>query len=254
MAWQEISGNWVLVPARPVGIVHFLGGAFIAAAPNVTYRSLLEHLGDRGYVVVATPFINTLDHFAIATQVLDSFDQALRHLRSRILRRRYLPIYGIGHSMGCKLHLLIGSLFPIQRAGNILIACNNFPARRSIPLAEQLSPVLEVKFTPTPQATNQLVAEKYQIRRNFLIQFAQDDLDQTGAIASILKERFPDLVSTQTLSGNHLTPINQDITWEPGEAFSPIDAIGQWFGQAVSNDLRQLKRSLSLWLEPTAPP
>jgi len=39
MDWQEISGNWVLIPRHPIGIVHFLGA--LAAAH---YRWLLEQL------------------------------------------------------------------------------------------------------------------------------------------------------------------------------------------------------------------
>ncbi|MFM7906725.1 MAG: DUF1350 family protein, partial [Microcystis sp.] len=27
MNWQEIAGNWVFLPRRPRGIIHFLGGA-----------------------------------------------------------------------------------------------------------------------------------------------------------------------------------------------------------------------------------
>ena len=77
MDWQELSGSWVLIPSRPVGIVHFLGGAFIAAAPQVTYRWLLEQLGRQGYLVVATPFLNTLDHVAIAREVLNRFETTL---------------------------------------------------------------------------------------------------------------------------------------------------------------------------------
>lgn len=26
MNWQEIAGNWVFLPRRPRGIIHFLGG------------------------------------------------------------------------------------------------------------------------------------------------------------------------------------------------------------------------------------
>jgi dipeptidyl aminopeptidase/acylaminoacyl peptidase len=59
--WQEVSGNWVLIPPKPTAIVHFLGGAFVAAAPQLTYRWLLEALASQGYAVVATPFVNTLD-------------------------------------------------------------------------------------------------------------------------------------------------------------------------------------------------
>jgi len=252
--WQEISGNWVLIPPRPVGIIHFLGGAFIAAAPNITYRSLLEHLSERGYVVVATPFINMLDHVAIAQDVLRNFEQALHYLQSHVLRRRYLPIYGLGHSMGCKLHLLIGSLFSVKRAGNMLLAFNNFPARRSIPLVEQLSPLFEVEFSPSPRSTQQIIVDRYQIRRNLLIQFARDDIDQTPIVDDILQQRFPGMVSSQILPGNHLTPLSQSLNWQPGRDFSPLDALGQWIGQSVSQDLNQLKRTLMLWLDPLSPP
>ncbi|MGB3202893.1 MAG: DUF1350 family protein, partial [Nodosilinea sp.] len=61
MNWQEVSGNWILVPPNPTAIVHFLGGAFVAAAPSVTYQWLLENLARQGYLIVATPFINTFD-------------------------------------------------------------------------------------------------------------------------------------------------------------------------------------------------
>ena len=45
MEWQEISGNWVYLPRRKIiGIVHFLGGAFVATAPQVSYRAILEQI------------------------------------------------------------------------------------------------------------------------------------------------------------------------------------------------------------------
>src|SRR4028119_1923299 len=145
MDWQEVSGSWVLIPQNPKGIVHFLGGAFVATAPQVTYRWLLEQLGHQGYVVIATPFVNTLDHTAIARDVLNRFETTLDRLQATaILRKRYLPIYGVGHSMGCKLHLLIGSLFSVERAGNILISFNNYAARDAIPLVDQFTPAFAV--------------------------------------------------------------------------------------------------------------
>ena len=89
MEWQENSGNWVLIPSRPKAIIHFLGGAFVATAPHVTYRCLLEILANQGYAVIATPFINTLDHLAIANNVLSSFENCLNHLyTSEILREK----------------------------------------------------------------------------------------------------------------------------------------------------------------------
>ena len=251
MNWKEIRGNWVLVPRHPIGIIHFLGGAFVATLPHLTYRWLLEHLGDKGYVIIATPFVNTLDHVAIAQSVLRKFERTLEILQeTREIRKVYLPIYGLGHSMGCKLHLLIGSLFTVQRAGNILISFNNFAANEAIPLVEQLNSTLEIEFTPTPAQTTQIVQESYQIRRNLLIKFNKDTLDQSANLTTILQTLFPEMVTIKTLSGTHITPLGQDVKWQSGSSFSPLDALGQWFKQEVYRDLNQLKQVILFWLNP----
>lgn len=251
MNWKEIRGNWVLVPRHPIGIIHFLGGAFVATLPHLTYRWLLEHLADKGYVIIATPFVNTLDHVAIAQSVLRKFERTLEILQeTREIRKVYLPIYGLGHSMGCKLHLLIGSLFTVQRAGNILISFNNFAANEAIPLVEQLNPTLEIEFTPTPAQTTQIVQESYQIRRNLLIKFNKDTLDQSANLTTILQTLFPEMVTIKTLSGTHITPLGQDVKWQSGTSFSPLDALGQWFKQEVYRDLNQLKQVILFWLNP----
>ena len=255
MDWQEIGGNWVLIPRYPKAIVHFLGGAFVATAPHVTYRMLLEDLGRKGYLVVATPFVNTLDHEAIAKSVLYSFDRTIETLQQQsLVRRRYLPIYGMGHSMGCKLHLLVGSLFPVERAGNILISFNNYAARDAIPLVEQfnLSSSFNVEFTPSPQKTNAIVAQNYQVRRNLLIQFSNDTIDQTDALTQLLQQR-SNLVNAVRLPGNHLTPLGQDLSWQVGQVFTPWDALGQWFKQEVYRELNQLKSAIFRWLDPVSP-
>jgi len=253
MDWQEVSGCWVLIPPRPSAIIHFLGGAFVAAAPQVTYRWLLEQLGLQGYAIIATPFVNTLDHAAIARDVLNRFETTIDRLQAtNVLRKRYMPIYGLGHSMGCKLHLLIGSLFKVERAGNILISFNNYPATRAIPFIEQLNinPAFNVEFRPSPLETNELIAQRYQVRRNLLIKFTNDDIDQTVSLTEVLQERFPNMVVIQTLNGSHVTPLGQDVNWRTGSVFTPFDAVGQWMKQEVYRDLHQLKRELIRWLEP----
>ncbi|MCC5638821.1 DUF1350 family protein [Nostoc sp. CHAB 5844] len=255
MDWKEVRGNWVLIPKNPIGIIHFLGGAFVATAPHLTYRWLLEQLASKGYVVIATPFINTLDHIAIAQSVLLNFERTLERLHdSALLRKLYLPTYGIGHSMGCKLHLLIGSLYPVERAGNILISFNNYAARDAIPLVEQLNSTLAIEFTPSPLETNKIVQENYKIRRNLLIKFNNDTLDQSAALTKILQKRFPEMVTAQTLPGTHTTPLGQDIKWQTGTSFTPFDALGQWFKQEVYRDLNQLRRAILLWMNPLSPP
>jgi Protein of unknown function (DUF1350) len=251
MNWQPVGSNWVLLPRRPVAVIHFLGGAFVGAAPQFSYGKLLEAIAAQGYVIIATPFINTLDHKAIAVAVLQQFENTLAKL---CLRQdlRFLPIYGLGHSMGCKIHLLIGSLFDVERAGNILMSFNNFDADRAIPLAEWLNQSISIKFTPTPAQTYRLVQDRYPIRRNLLIRFRNDDLDQTRQIGSILGDRFPSMVTIQRLRGNHLTPLGQDLRWQSQSTFSPLDALGQWAKQEFYRDLAMLEQAILEWLEPLA--
>jgi Protein of unknown function (DUF1350) len=249
MNWQPIGSNWVLLPRRPVAVVHFLGGAFVGAAPQFSYGKLLETIAARGYAIIATPFVSTLDHKAIAIAALQQFENTLAKLnRSQDLR--FLPVYGLGHSMGCKLHLLIGSLFEVERAGNILMSFNNFDADRAIPLAEWLNQSVSIQFTPTPAQTYRLVQDHYPIRRNLLIRFRNDDLDQTREVGSILSDRFAAMVTIQRLRGNHLTPLGQDIRWQSQGIFSPLDAFGQWVKQEVYRDLAMLELSILEWLEP----
>ncbi|PSR18633.1 hypothetical protein C8255_06345 [filamentous cyanobacterium CCP3] len=252
MNWQEISGNWILVPPNPTAIVHFLGGAFVAAAPSVTYQWLLENLARQGYIIVATPFINTFDHTVIAQEVLVTFDQALRYLDKRVLANYgSLPIYGLGHSMGCKVHLLINCLWKVERVGNIYMSFNNYPARRSIPFLEQaaqFSPAFNVEFTPDPETTLALVRDRYSVAHNLLIKFRSDTIDQTRPLSEVLVRRFAERTTVQLLQGSHTTPIAQEFSWQPGTSFSPLDALGQFVQQEFYRDLNRLRRNLLAWL------
>lgn len=96
--WYEKSGNFILKPSKewyasraaspssssvdnnvnsnikPLGVIHFLGGAFVGAAPHLTYKYLLESLADAGYIIVATPYRLNMDYVKICDQVLEKFD------------------------------------------------------------------------------------------------------------------------------------------------------------------------------------
>ena len=337
MDWEEIAGNWLLVPRHPIAIIHFLGGAFVSAAPQLTYRWLLEQLAKQGYAIIATPFDsafdrNSFDHGAIARSTLLRFESALEYVQERRSGGRALPIYGLGHSLGCKLHLLNNSLFDADRAGNILMAFNNYPAKRAIPFYdqvsqasslfdsavkgtrtflndnlkdnpskrllnqqqqsslssffnrvteqvseqvnrampkemaemaqnlskdvsqnvsqqwEQLKPDLEAEFRPSPDETQQLIAEHYGIERNLLIQFATDDIDQTTVLNQTLNSQFADQTILKRLPGNHLTPVGQEVNWSTGRDFSPIDAVGQFVKQGAYQDLTRLRSAILDWL------
>jgi hypothetical protein len=58
------------------------------------------------------------------------------------------------------------------------------------------------------------------------------------------------MITLQTLTGNHQTPLGQDVSWPVGQVFSPIDAIGQWFKQEIYRDFNELKKTILLWLNP----
>ncbi|KAL0305329.1 UNVERIFIED_CONTAM: hypothetical protein Sangu_3037500 [Sesamum angustifolium] len=136
--WSEIEGAWVLRPrnSKLTSIVHFVGGIFVGAAPQLTYRLFLERLADKGILVIATPYASGFDHFLIADEVQFKFERCLRYLQETV---EGIPTFGIGHSLGSVIHLLIGSRYAVQRSGNILMAFNNKEASLAIPL---FSPVL----------------------------------------------------------------------------------------------------------------
>ena len=52
--WTEIEGCWVLLPPygrKAEAVIHFLGTAFVGAAPQLAYKSLLEALASRNALV-----------------------------------------------------------------------------------------------------------------------------------------------------------------------------------------------------------
>ena len=52
--WREIEGSYVLFPPsnrQPEAVVHFLGAAFVGAAPSIAYRLFLEALSNRNVLV-----------------------------------------------------------------------------------------------------------------------------------------------------------------------------------------------------------
>lgn len=54
---------------RPRGIVHFLGGAFAGATPQLLYPGLICQLSKAGYAVISTPYAVTFRHLDCAQRV-----------------------------------------------------------------------------------------------------------------------------------------------------------------------------------------
>ena len=138
--------------------MHFLGGAFVGAAPQLAYARLLSELAADGLVVVATPYQLSFDYLALCERVLADFEPA-----HAALTEEYgaLPLVGVGHSCGALLHVLICSLFAggggvasVPRAANALVSFNNKRAADAIPFfATLVAPVASgVAASPLPAA------------------------------------------------------------------------------------------------------
>ncbi|XP_056698924.1 uncharacterized protein [Spinacia oleracea] len=230
--WSEVEGAWVLGPthSKPWSIVHFIGGIFVGAAPQLAYRSFLERLCEKGILVIATPYASGFDHFSIADEVQFKFDRCLRSLQETV---GDLPTFGIGHSLGSVVHLLIGSRYAVQRNGNVFMAFNNKAEttlkqlenlsppimKQVLPLLEQLPPLYmdlakgRENFSPKPEETRRLVKTYYGINRNLLIKFKDDMIDETSMLAQVLTVDSAiscELdMSIRTVTGDHGTPLQQ---------------------------------------------
>ena len=132
------------VGVKPRALVHFIGGAFVGASPQLTYRLFLEALVDTGdCVIVATPFTIGFEHLRIADEAQFVFDKAFRGLGPGVTNG--LPVFGVGHSMGALMHMIIGSRYALtDRTANVMISFNNKPATDAVPLfAPAVAPGLQ---------------------------------------------------------------------------------------------------------------
>lgn len=136
--WEEMHGNYILKPPndqQPRALIHFLGGAIVGAAPDVSYRYILEQLAHRGFVIVATPYTLSFDHVATCDDIIGRFERI-----AGSLARQYgaVPVVGVGHSCGALLQLLITTLFPdTPRAANVLLSYNNKSVKEAVPFFDE---------------------------------------------------------------------------------------------------------------------
>lgn len=153
LQWEDVGGNAVLRPPPGVpvrSVVHFLGGAFVGAAPHVTYRYLLNGLAQQGYLVVTTPYRLAFDYLEVCDSILECFERAAVPLAKQ---HGALPVVGMGHSCGALLQVYITCLFPdTPRAANALISFNNKPAKEAIPAFDELVvPIASAVMADTPE-------------------------------------------------------------------------------------------------------
>ena len=213
MNWRQQGNLWCLEPADARGLIEFVGGSYLAATPQISYRRLLESLASRQLAVRAWSYVPGFDHQAQANEAWRSFRQA----RSG---RPELPLLRLGHSLGCKLHLLA----PDNGrgcSGLAALSFNNFSAEKSVPLLAELAPRLGIstEFSPSPRETLRLVAADYRQPRNLLVRFRRDGLDQSARLLEALQSRPADQSALLQLEGDHLTPASAGLRQS---------VLGQW--------------------------
>ncbi|CAL5197309.1 unnamed protein product [Lathyrus oleraceus] len=205
--WTEVEGSWILKPksSKPNFVVHFVGGIFVGAAPQLTYRWFLERLAEKGVLVIATPYASGFDHFFIADEVQFKFDRCYRTLQETV---KELPIFGVGHSLGSLVHLLIGSRYAVQRSGNVLMAFNNKEASSAIPL---FSPVL----VPMAQSFGPLLSDIFSSPT--LRAGAEMTLKQLGNVSPPIMKQVLPLVEQLLPLYMDLAKGREDFTPKPEE-------------------------------------
>lgn len=95
--------------------------------------------------IIAAPYPTGFNHLKIADEVYFKLQRA-----TQVLGVEDLPVYGLGHSLGSLVQMLIGSTYPSQRTGNILMSFNNKNVLESVPFfapfiapgARALGPIL----------------------------------------------------------------------------------------------------------------
>ncbi|CAK6694680.1 DUF1350 family protein [Synechococcus sp. BA-124 BA4] len=250
--WRQQGTLWCLDPPESSGVIEFIGGSVLAATPQISYRRLLEALCRRGLSLRAWSYVPGFDHQAQATEAWRAFRGARQGPGAGASA---LPVLRLGHSLGCKLHLLA----PDGGRGSSALAAmsfNNFSADRSIPLLADLAPRLGVRteFSPSPQETLRLVGQLYGVPRNLLIRFGSDALDQSPPLLAVLQQRSGDDSSLLQLGGDHLTPASAGLrqnllgSWaDDPQRQRQIDrlaaAIDGWWrlGEPGSRDARNAK-------------
>ena len=204
---RRISDVFCQWPSRPVRLVEIIGGSYISIKPEITYKRLISGLLEKNFAVHSWSYIPNFDHQIQANQAWKQF-----RLSRNILEKRvgFIPkVIRLGHSLGCKLHLLAPD-GGRNCNGLVAISFNNFKAEKSIPMLRKMSQRLnfQTEFSPSPSETLNLIKEHYEQINNLLVRFKDDNLDQNNLLLRSLKGRDLDKSKIMQLSGNHLTPVS----------------------------------------------
>ncbi|MCP9882594.1 DUF1350 family protein [Cyanobium sp. Alchichica 3B3-8F6] len=233
--WRQRGDIWQLEPAGGArGCIEFIGGSYLAATPQLSYRRLLEALTSKGWLVRAWSYVPGFDH-------QDQANTAWRRFRQ--LREgddSTAPLLRLGHSLGCKLHLLAPD-GGRSASGLVALSFNNFSAERSVPLLAELGQQFNFRseFSPSPEETLHQVARSYRQPRNLLVRFKRDGIDQSGRLLGVLQSRAEDATELLELPGDHLAPASAGLRQ---------NLLGSWADDpARQRALDRIATSIDAW-------
>jgi len=226
--WRQRGSLWILDAERggTRGLIEFIGGSYLAATPQVSYHRLLEALAQRGWRIHAWSYVPGFDHQLQANEAWRLFRQErqrwLEGATAGVPRQADLPagvasegttaVLRLGHSLGCKLHLLAPD-GGRGCSGLVALAFNNFSAERSVPLLAEVGQQFGFRseFSPSPAETLRLVSGQYRQPSNLLVRFERDGLDQSGRLLAALRQRPDDATTLMQCGGDHLTPASAGL-------------------------------------------
>lgn len=233
--------------STPQSIILFLGGAVLGSYPHIAYSELLHRISSKtNSSVIAVPYPIGLNHFDIAKSCEKQFQKAITYMEENMYIPQppstksiisSLPIYVLGHSLGCKLHLI--RISAVKRSWENLngigfISFNNYGLSQSVSMAksfasslsgeqkkasnektqmmdiffnfvEQAAQGIGFDFSPNPVETERMARLKFtnELQEKCRVfQFDQDELDCTEQFISCCP-----IASVSKLPGTHLTPV-----------------------------------------------
>ena len=273
---QKVSESWVAVNPAPgsPGVVEFYGGYGFGHFPLASYGWLLDAVYAAGWSLIVVPYSSGFDHWSTAARLLRERDAVLR----AVPELRGKPHAWLGHSLGCKLILLLDAATsaanefapPASSAAShglrgvrddavVLMAPDISGTRSAIPIAwlAKLLDWLGLGVRPTPAQTYALLQSSGVFRRAGLLAFLGDTIAGTretrppktvALLYGILSRRRMERLEYAEQAGGHLQPCGGRVwflSFGPGLAIPADPAAARPTQAAVTALLSAVARPAS---------
>lgn len=234
--YQKVSESYVAVSPSPdsPGVVELYGGYGFGHFPLASYGWLLDAVYAAGYSLIVVPYSGGFDHWKTAGRLLREREAVL----GAVPELRGMPHWWLGHSLGCKLILLLDAATteanefqPPDGAGAdafrglrgvrddrvVLMAPDISGTSAAIPVRwlAWLLDLLGLGVRPTPAQTYALLERTGVFRRAGVMAFTGDTISGTresdppltvARLCRILSSRRMERLEYAEQPGAHLQP------------------------------------------------